>query len=112
MLSLTEDQLKKFKQIVIEFHGINDNSWNTNLSDKIKCFEKLSNTHYAVHIHGNNYGNLTKNSPNTVEITYIRKDTINYYPELNKQLLPINGLDFPNNPNKSDFDLNFPPFVN
>ena len=112
MLSLTEDQLKKFKQIVIEFHGINDNSWNTNLSDKIKCFEKLSNTHYAVHIHGNNYGNLTKNIPNTVEITYIRKDTINYYPELNKQLLPINGLDFPNNPNKSDFDLNFPPFVN
>ena len=107
MLSLTEDQLKKFKQIVIEFHGINDNSWNTNLSDKIKCFEKLSNTHYAVHIHGNNYGNLTKNIPNTVEITYIRKDTINYYPELNKQLLPINGLDFPNNPNKSDFDLNF-----
>ncbi len=112
ILSLSENQLCKFKQIVIEFHGINDDSWDINLSDKLKCFEFLSNTHYAVHIHGNNYGSLTENIPDTVEITYIRKNEINYFPELNKQLLPINGLDFPNDPNKADYDLNFPPFVN
>lgn len=58
------------------------------------------------------YGSLTEKVPDTVEITYIRKDTINYYPELNKQLLPINGLDFPNNQNNADYDLNFRPFVN
>ena len=112
ILSLTENQLKKFKQIVIEIHGINDDSWDTILSDKIKCFEKLSNTHYAVHIHGNNYGSLTNNIPDTVEITYIRKNEINNYHELNKQPLPTKNLDFPNNPNKEDYDLNFSPFVN
>jgi len=56
LLSLSEKQLNTFKQIVIEFHGINDNSWNTQLSVKNECFKKLSNTHYAIHIHGNNYG--------------------------------------------------------
>jgi hypothetical protein len=113
ILSLNENQLKKFKQIVIEFHGINDDSWNTQLSDKIKCFEKLSNTHYAVHIHGNNHGPLTENIPDTVEITYIRKDQINKdILTLNTIPLPISELDFPNNPYQDDYDLNFPPFVN
>ena len=111
--SLNENQLKKFKQIVIEFHGINNDSWNTPLSDKIKCFEKLSNTHYAVHIHGNNHGTLTENIPDTVEITYIRKDQINNdILTLNTIPLPISELDFPNNPYQDDYDLNFPPFVN
>jgi len=109
---LNESQLNKFKQIVIEFHGINDDSWNTSLSDKIKCFEKLSSTHYPVHIHGNNNGTLTEKIPDTVEITYIRKNEMIYELELNKQTLPTINLDFPNNLNKKDFDLNFPPFVN
>jgi hypothetical protein len=112
ILSLNENQLDKFKQIVIEFHGINHDSWNINLTDKITCFEKINETHYPIHIHGNNYGGLTDNVPDTVEVTYVRKNEINYFPELNKDLLPINGLDFPNNPNKYDYDLNFPPFVN
>lgn len=111
--SLSEDRLKKFKQIVIEFHGINDDSWNTELVDKIECFKKLTTTHYAVHIHGNNHGPLTENIPDTVEITYIRKDQINNDNlKLNTIQLPIPDLDFPNNPEKNDYDLNFPPFVN
>jgi len=110
--ALNESQLNKFKQIVIEFHGINDDSWNTILSDKIKCFEKLSNTHYPVHIHGNNNGTLTGKIPDTVEITYIRKNEMICELEFNQQLLPIINLDFPNNPNKKDYDLNFTPFVN
>lgn len=111
ILSLNENQLKKFKQIVIEFHGINDNSWNVNLDDKLHCFKKLSNTHYAVHIHGNNHGPLTDNIPDTVEITYVRKCQIDN-PTLNTIPLPTYNLDFPNIPNKPDYDLNFPPFVN
>jgi hypothetical protein len=112
LLSLSEDQLYKFKQIVIEFHGINDDSCNTKLEDKIKCLNKLSNTHYAIHIHGNNYGEVINNIPNVVEITYIRKNSINGEPKLNNTVLPIRFLDFPNNPNNPDFDLNFLPFVN
>jgi hypothetical protein len=112
LLSLSEDQLYKFKQIVIEFHGINDDSCNTKLEDKINCLNKLSNTHYAIHIHGNNYGGVINNIPNVVEITYIRKNEINGEPKLNNTVLPIHNLDFPNNLNNPDFDLNFPPFVN
>ena len=109
--SLTEKQLNKFKQIVIEFHGIHDNSWNTNLSDKIDCFRKLSKTHYAIHIHGNNFDGITNNIPNVIEVTYIRKNAIDYIPILNSQRLPSN-LDVPNNLGKKDYYLNFPPFVN
>lgn len=112
LLSLSEQQLRKFKQIVIEFHGINDDGWNTTLNDKIKVFNKLSTTHYAIHIHGNNCAGLTNKIPDVVEITYIRKDAINYVPMLNSTILPISGLDFPNNFYKPDFSLNFYPFVN
>jgi len=111
ILSLSNLQLTKFKQIVIEFHGINDDSWNVNLNDKIKCFKKINETHYPIHIHGNNYGGLTDNVPDTVEVTYVRKNYFQKEPELNKIPLPIENLDFPNNPNQYDYDLNFPPFV-
>jgi hypothetical protein len=113
LLSLSEDQLLKFKQITMEFHGINNDSWNTKLEDKIKTFYKLSKTHYAIHIHGNNYsGKSINNIPDVVEITYIRKNSIDYEPKLNTTMMPIPGLDFPNNLNVPDFDLNFQPFVN
>jgi hypothetical protein len=112
ILSLTTDQIKKFKQIVIEFHGINDDSWGINLTDKIECLRKLTETHYPIHIHGNNHGPLTENIPDTIEVTYVRKDLFENEPNLNVNPLPFHGLDFPNNELKEDYDLNFPPFVN
>jgi len=112
LLSVNEEQLSKFKQIVIEFHGINDDTWNTNHNDKIECFKKLANTHYAIHIHGNNYGSLTSNIPDTIEVTYVRKDIFNDEPNLNRQMLPMVELDYPNDTSYEDYDLNFAPFVN
>lgn len=111
LLNINVDKLKLFTQIVIEFHGINDNSWNCNYEDKIKCLEKLSNTHYLIHVHGNNYGGIMNNIPNVIECTFINK---NYYKgniELNKINLPIVNLDYPNIPNIKNYDLNFYPFV-
>jgi FkbM family methyltransferase len=112
LLSLTKNQINKFKQIVIEFHGINDDSWNVNQKDKIECIKRLSETHYPIHIHGNNYGGLTNNIPNVIEVTYVRKDIFDTEPNLNTTPLPIKNLDFSNIPNSKDYDLNFPPFVN
>lgn len=112
LLSLNETQLKKFKQIAIEFHKINDDGVDVLQSNKIACFEKLNNTHYIIHIHGNNYGNKTNNIPNTIEITYIRKDLFENTPLFNTQPLPIDNLDYPNNIKKEDYNLNFSPFVN
>ena len=39
----------------MEFHGIHDDSYGSLLSIKTECLKRLSQTHYLVHIHGNNW---------------------------------------------------------
>jgi len=113
LLNINEDQLNKFKQIVIEFHGITNDGWGSIYNNKIKCLEKLAKTHYIVHAHGNNYGPVYNNIPDVIELTYINKNYFNLLPELelNLQILPITGLDFANNLNNNDINLNFYPFL-
>ena len=104
----------KFKQIVIEFHGIYDNTWIALLEDKIECFEKLTITHYLIHIHGNNNSECNSSGlPSVIEATYIRKDIYigDNIPQINHSELPCK-LDTPNISSKSDYSLNFSPFVN
>jgi hypothetical protein len=117
LLQLDETQLNKFKQIVIEFHGITNNGgittnngWGCNYNDKIKCLEKLSKSHYIVHAHGNNCGRVVNNIPDVIELTYINKNYFNSVPELNTTSLPIANLDFSNS-GANDINLNFYPFV-
>ena len=78
LLNTSENDLLSFKQIVMEFHGINDNSWGASYQQKFECFKKLSNTHYLIHIHGNNCGHLFKYEdftfPVTPEITLVNKN--------------------------------------
>ncbi len=110
LLSLDEQQLNSFKQIVIEFHGITNDSWGCTYCDKIKCLEKLSKTHYIIHAHGNNYGPVVNDIPDVIELTYVNKNYFSSVPEFNTTTLPTPNLDFPNAP-KNDIDLNFYPFV-
>jgi hypothetical protein len=112
LLSTSENILQKFKQIVIEYHGINDDSWNHHLFQKLDCIRKLNNTHYIIHAHGNNFSQKTNNIPDVLEITYVRKDYFLQNLELNKNPLPIPNIDFPNCNDYTDLDLNFFPFVN
>jgi hypothetical protein len=111
LLQINETQLNKFKQIVIEFHGITNNEWGCNYNDKVKCLEKLSKTHYIVHAHGNNHGQVLNNIPDVIELTYVNKNYFNLVPDLNTQHLPIYNLDFSNKCG-NDINLNFYPFVN
>ena len=108
LLSLSLEQLSKFKQIVIEFHGITDNEWGFSYSDKVKSFEKLSKTHYIIHAHGNNCAHVVNNIPSVIELTFVNKTY--FIPKFNKTSLPINNLDFSNN-TREDINLNFYPFV-
>ena len=71
----------------------------------------LSKTHYIVHAHGNNYGPVSNNIPDVIELTYINKNYFSSVPELNTKSLPINNLDFPNCSDKNDIQLNFYPFL-
>jgi len=111
LLSIDESRLNKFKQIVIEFHGITQNGWNCHYNDKVKCLEKLSKTHYIVHAHANNNAHVTNNIPDVIELTYINKNYFHSIPEFNTEPLPIVNLDFPNNVSYCDINLNFYPFV-
>lgn len=111
LLNLDESKLKKFKQIVIEFHGITDDNWNTNYNDKIRCLEKLSKTHYIIHAHGNNHGHVVNKIPDVIELTYVNKDYFQTIPEKNRLPLPNPNLDYANATCLPDIDLNFYPFV-
>ena len=101
LFHVEESQMNKFKQIVIEFHGITSNYWNCNYSNKLKCLEKLSKTHYIVHAHGNNHAPVVNN---------INKNYFKTLPKMNTQSLPSH-LDFPNNDKIPDINLNFYPFI-
>ena len=112
LFSLDENKLTNFKQIVMEVHGITDDGWGTINSDKFKCLEKLSNTHYLIHAHGNNYGPVKNIIPDVIELTYINKKYFSNPPKLNEIPLPIENLDFPCNPNAPEINMNCYPFVN
>ena len=110
LLSMNEIQMKKFKQIVIELHGITGD-WLGDFNDKKKCLEKLAESHYIIHAHGNNHAMVFDNIPDVVELTYIRKDYFVDIPKLNTTPLPTPGLDFPNHPHYNDIGLNHYPFT-
>ena len=111
LLSLTDAQLDRFRQIVIEFHGTTDDSWNAAYSDKVACMKKLAGTHYVVHAHGNNNGPWSQGIPHVLELTYVNKRDFDVEPALNTTPLPIPGLDFANYAPASDMHISFPPFV-
>ena len=111
LLNINEAQLSKFKQIVIEFHGITNDSWGCSNADKIKCLEKLINTHYIIHAHGNNWGQVFNGIPDVIELTYVNKNYFTSPPPLNRQLLPIPNVDFPNNVHRYDIPLTRYPFL-
>ena len=110
ILSLNDSKINKFKQIVIEFHGITNDGWGCQNSIKDICLQKLNNTHYLIHAHGNNHGPSSGGIPDVIELTYVNKSYFKDVPEFNKISLPIPGMDFPNNQNLPDINLNNFPF--
>lgn len=112
LMRMTADDLRKIKQLVIEFHGITGTGWGSSFDDKWACIKKLSETHYIVHAHGNNYSHVLSNIPDVIELTCIEKSYFSEgAPALNHSPLPIIGLDFANCGGRRDIDLNVYPFV-
>ena len=110
--SVSEANLSKFKQMVIEMDGLLVTGGSVSYEEKINCLRKLNNTHYLIHAHGNNNAQFSDAGiPQVIELTYLNKNCFTTPPEINTEALPIAGLDFPNNPNFPDLDLNFPPFA-
>ena len=82
------------------------------VSTELKCFKKLTETHYLIHAHGNNYGRHHNVFPDVIELTYLNKKCFNNVPPFNTVPFPIPDIDFPNNSHARDIPLNFYPFVN
>lgn len=103
--SLNDSDLQKFKQIVIEFHSAN----------QVTIPKRLMQTHWLVHLHGNNCCGTTYvngiNVPNIFECTYIRKDLYSGILDLNKDAIPNTNIDQPNVIDKPDIILRGKPFV-
>jgi hypothetical protein len=104
--SLSDEQMNKFEQIVMEFHFPFSNN-------EIDVFNKINKNHYLIHFHGNNCCGVRKHKdvviPNVFECTYLHKKYFTDIPQLNTDLIPSN-LDMKNTPRKEIY-INYPPFV-
>jgi hypothetical protein len=94
----------------MEFHGITNDGWGWSNVDKRICLAKLANTHYIIHAHGNNHSFMLNDIPDVIELTFVNKKYFNSIPELNKQNLPIENIDFRNTINNDEINLNHYPF--
>ena len=74
--NVSSETLGKFRQIVIEFHGINDPK---NVDRIPRALRKLNATHQLVHLHGQTHGYYVslgeKIFCNQLEASYVRKDS-------------------------------------
>jgi hypothetical protein len=105
--SLSNDQMNKFEQIVMEFHSPFSNN-------EIDVFDKINKNHYLIHFHGNNCCGVRNHRdvivPNVFECTYLHKKYFTEVPALNTDLIP-GVLDMKNTSNDEIY-INHPPFVN
>ena len=104
--SLSNEELSKFSQIVIEFHYPYSHK-------EISTFEKILHNHILVHFHANNCcgTRIHKNIaiPNVFECTFINKKYYSIPYILNDENIP-SPIDMPNIKNKQDISLNYEPF--
>jgi hypothetical protein len=123
--SMTEEEFDNFSQIVLEVH------WPFDVY-RMNMLKKLNNTHYIIHIHGNNYcdrdipkhlpsgrtydGTVTINNsilpqiklPEVFEVTYINKKLCDNSLVEMKQIQNPTILDYPNNPAAQDIYFSIP----
>jgi len=65
-LSLSQEELLHFKQIVVTFYQVNTNPTKNRAMNKMNCFTKLFETHHVIHVDIKEEDNIT--------VTYFRKD--------------------------------------
>ena len=93
-----------FSQISVEFHGLLQPT-----PQITKALESLNEKYYAFHIHLNNWivaqNGMLDGYPSVIEVSYIRKDTLDYQPEKYTGKYPDPKLDVKNNPKLEDPDI-------
>lgn len=79
-LGMSDNLMKRFRIIVAEFHDLDQLLNSPFFKISSRAFEKITQTHYCVHIHPNNQNGLLKIAdieiPRVAEFTFIRKDRV------------------------------------
>lgn len=108
LLNLSDHLQKRFRVIIVEFHDLEKLFVPEFFDIANNVFTKLLKTHYCVHIHPNNYGNLIKigdiDISKYIEMTFHRKDRLTLKTPILKRSGPHN-LDRKNIPDKPDILL-------
>jgi hypothetical protein len=80
LLCASDDLLKRFRIIVVEFHSLNELWSNPFFKLASRIFEKLLQTHTCVHNHPNNCSDSVRigeiELPKVTELTFLRNDRI------------------------------------
>ena len=80
IINMTDALLRRFRIMVIEFHGLHE-FWNKHVFKLNKTvFDKILQTHLCVHIHPNNCCGIVTHQgieiPKVAEFTFLRKDRV------------------------------------
>jgi len=111
--TLSPNILKRFTQIVVEFHEMGSIASNSIRTTYHKALSNLVTNFTVVHVHGNNFGSRKHPNislidgfivPHTLEVTFLRKDRDQFSPS--NTWFPTE-LDSPCCPRKSDIPLSF-----
>lgn len=106
--------LASVNQLVIEFHNLQ-----VKLETIRMIVEKLRASFILIHLHGNNHSptfsldTITGHAgiveiPDVVEMTFVKRSLVADEDLCaGTELFPVPGLDFPNNPRKEDYKLDF-----
>jgi hypothetical protein len=96
---LTTSDLVKFRQIILEFHGLNNF---LDLEEKLGALKKLARTHSPIVVHANNQGSHRFISgmflPDVLEVTWARTNSYTFHSDWNqdiRNLLSPNSPDLP-----------------
>ena len=102
LISAKAATLERFRLIVVEFHGLGQMLHPNGLLTVQGVFEKLNETHTAVHAHANNccpaYRVRKISIPEVIEVTYIRNDRVTErkgFASIPHELDQLNVPDYP-----------------
>jgi len=97
---LESTDLLKFRQVVVEFHGLNEF---VNFENKLSVLNKLTHSHVPIVVHANNQGTHRFVNgiflPDVLEVTWVRSNSYTFHSEKNTEiheLLSPNSQELPN----------------
>jgi hypothetical protein len=106
----SEDTLKVFRQIAVEFHWFNDLNDFEYLDKSLRVLRKLTQSHFVLNVHPNNWGELFYINgvmfPQVIEVTFLRRDDYEIVYDLVNFKKDLSKLNSPCNPNVPEICLN------